>query len=141
MFNYWSLPDSLKKLVASLVPIKDTWTLNLSKTNNEHWVFTIPLIKDEALCGGTEKVIDFYYEQLVGTTPNHGDKITMTVSTNSTEDYTTKLTDPHPDCDGYSYGTLYTDDSTDMNVWLCPVLEVMFGDPVPTKLYVTFKPV
>lgn len=139
MFNYWSLTPELQKTVASLVPIKDSWTLNLSKTNHEVWVFSIPWIKDEALTGGTEKVIDTYYKQLVGNTPKEGDKIQMTVSTNPSEGYTTKLTNPEPNSDGYSFGTLYTDVTTKMECWLCPVLQVMFGEPVPTKIYVTFN--
>lgn len=139
MFNYWSLSPELQKIVASMVPEKDSWTLNLSKTNHETWVFSIPLIKDEALTGGTEKVIDAYYKQLEGNTPKEGDKIQMTVSTTASVGYTTKLTDPVPDCDGYGFGTMYTDVTTKMSCWLCPVLQVMFGEPVPTKLYVTFN--
>ena len=139
MFNYWSLSPELQKIVASMVPEKDSWTLNLSKTNNKVWVFSIPLIKDEALTGGTEKVIDVYYKQLVGNTPKEGDKIQMTVSTTSSVGYTTKLTNPVPDNAGYGFGTMYTDVTTNMDCWLCPVLQVMFGEPVPSQMYVTFK--
>mgnify|MGYP003669586063 CR=1 FL=1 len=138
MFDYWSLSSDLQKTVASLVPTKSTWTLNLTKTNHDVWVFTIPWIKDEALCGGTEKVIDTYYKKLVGNKPEEGDKIQMTVSTTSSDDYTTKLIDPVPNSDGFTSGTVYTDATTQMECWLCPVLQVMFGEHVPTKLFVTF---
>ena len=136
MFNYWSLSPELQKLVASIVPKLNTWTLNLTKTNHQDWVFSIPLIKDEALTGGTEQVLDYYYQQLTDSAPQSKDEMLMKVSTSSSVGYTTKITDPKFD----GFGHIYHDSTSNMDVWLCPVLEVMFGEPVPNQLYVTFQP-
>ena len=139
MYHYWSLPEAQQKLVASLVPKKDSWTLNLIKAPDGVWLFSIALIKDEALCGGTEKVIDFYYKKLMGEDAEAGSKIKMIVSSVDSGSYTTKLTDPTPSSDGLMNGTVYTDSNSKMECWLCPVLQVMFGEQVPIKLFITFS--
>ena len=139
MYDFWSLTQSVQDQVAALVPKKDTWTLKLFKQDDDVWTFSIALIKDEALCNGTEKVIDNYFKQTNGEDPEPGNSINMTVSTSKPTEYahTTKLEydGPGGDMQGSSN---YTDVKTGMNVWLCPVLPIMFGS-VPPVLYVKFS--
>ena len=139
MYDFWSLTQSVQDQVAALVPKKDSWTLKLFKQDNSDWTFSIALIKDEALCNGTEKVIDYYFKQLNGKSPETKDSINMTVSTTKPDEYlyTTKLEYDGPD--GAMQGSNnYTDVNTGKTVWLCPVLQVMFGT-VPPVLYVKFS--
>ena len=138
MYDFWSLSTALQEEVASLVPKQDSWTLKLFKQKDSDWTFSIALIKDEALCNGTEKVIDYYFKQLNGKSPETKDSISMTVSTTKSDEYlyTTKLEYDGPD--GSMQGSSnYTDVNTGKTVWLCPVLQVMFGT-VPPVLYVKF---
>ena len=138
MYDFWSLSASQQEEVASLVPKQDSWTLKLFKQTDSDWTFSIALIKDEALCNGTEKVIDYYFKQLNGKSPEPKDSITMTASTTKPDQYlySTKL---EYDCpDGLMQGSNnYTDVNTGKTVWLCAVLQVMFGT-VPPVLYLKF---
>ena len=52
MFNYWSMPKFVQKAIAAVIPVKDTWEINATKTEMSEWVFNIPpFVKDEALTG------------------------------------------------------------------------------------------
>ena len=138
MYDFWSLSASQQEEVASLVPKQDSWTLKLFKQAAD-WTFSIDLIKDEALCNGTEMVIDYYFKQLNSKSPELNDTITMTASTTKPDDslYSTKLEYDGPD--GLMQGSNnYTDVNTGKTVWLCAVLQVMFGS-VPSVLYLKFS--
>ena len=138
MSSYWALPVDQRTEVAALVPKQDSWTLKLTKQPDEVWTFSIALIKDEALCNGTEQVIDRYYQVLTGSSASTGDTINMTVSTSKPDDdlYSTKLEYDGPD-DLMEGSSNYTDVNTGKTVWLCGVLPVMFGT-VPPVLYIKF---
>ena len=139
MYDFWSLSQAEQEQVANLVPKEDSWTLKLFKQENSDWTFSIEFIKDEALCNGTEKVIDHYFKLLKGASPKTKDSINMTVSVTKPEEslYTTKLEYDGPDR-AMQGSSNYTDVNTGKTVWLCPVLQVMFGH-VPSFLYVKFS--
>jgi hypothetical protein len=141
MNSWWSLPTSMQDVVKGIVPNKDTWTLNCSKDKSGVWVFSLPqfLTFNESLCNGTEKVLDYWYEQLVGHCPVIGDKLTVTVSKVKQPKYTTKIvwlySDPNwPD------SNIYFDNGSGMDVWLCPYVQVLFKQ-VPESLWLTLEPV
>ena len=85
---------------------------------------------DEALCNGTEKVIDFYYEAIEHKTPIIGDKIGFTLSTDKHE-CNTRIDLKETS----EYGSYYIDEMTQMEVWLCPWLQGYFGE-VPQRIYI-----
>ena len=136
MFHFWEEPPHIQQLIASLVPKLSSWELTLTRRDDYAWIFTIPFIKDEALCNGTEIVLDTYYENLVGETPVNGNQMRMSITTTKPDSYDTRITNP----EFTDTGTYYRDFKTQMIVWLCPVLEVMFGHK-PKDIYVSFTPI
>lgn len=136
---WWGLPTSVQSMVKSMVPTKDTWTLELTKDSSGVWVFSLPqfLTFNESLCNGTEQVVDYWFEQLSGYTPVIKSKMTMTVSSVPSPGFHTSLTWMYEDplWDGSNY---YFDTGSSMDVWLCPYVQVLFKG-VPSTLYVTFS--
>ena len=88
--------------------------------------------KEELLCNGTEKVIDFFYQYVNLNSPIAGSKLKIELDTDP----------PAIDCDTIltfvstdDYGTIYVDSHTGQNVWLCPWLQSYFGYK-PTMIYI-----
>jgi len=86
---------------------------------------------DEALCNGTEKVIDDYYFICSNRNAVPGDRIKFWLSTDPFEFSFTHLTLVSTD----EKGSNYQDHLTKANVWLCPWLQGYFNE-IPEKLYV-----
>ena len=139
MFNYWSMPAPIQKAIAACIPTKDSWEINATKTDMQDWVFDIPpFVKDEALCGGTEFIIDTYYIQVKGEAPSVGDTINMKVTANKPKQYDACCTDFVTD-DEAGFGHSYTEVNTQMEGWFCPMFEVMFGNDIPKAVYIQFS--
>jgi hypothetical protein len=138
MFNYWSLPEFAQKAVAFFIPKKQTWTFTAKKTVMGDWVFNIPpFVKDEALCGGTEAIIDTYFIQKFGYPPGPNvDQVTIEATTVKPKWHDAVCTD-FKSTGGF--GHTYTEQNTAMEGWFCPMFEVMFGDEMPDKVYITFS--
>ena len=85
----------------------------------------------EALCNGTETVIDWYYELLSGMKPVSGDKIDFYLDTESFGCEITEIKLIETD----QSGSYYMDKLSSMKLWLCPWLQGYFGS-VPEKIYV-----
>ena len=138
-FNYWQSPKFIQDFINKVVPKKSNWTFKATKQENDSWTFTVPFIKDEALTGGTEAIIDTHYQDFIGAPAVPGDSIMMTVSTIKPDKYVAHLFDKKPAeyGDGEPFGHYYVDSCSWMIAWLCPVLEVMFGD-APEEMWVSF---
>ena len=138
---WWSLPSILQDKIKLLVPDKDTWSLKVKKIDTGEWVFSIPqfLTINESLTGGTELVIDYYGEQVLGYVPCIGEQLIITVSKKPLEDETLQLgwigSDPN-----WPESNNYQDPDTGLVSWLCPYLQVLFKE-VPPVLYVNVSPV
>lgn len=140
--SWWSLPDSIQNKIKSLVPDKNEWSLTCTKKDSGDWVFSIPqfLTFNESLTGGTELIIDYYYEQVVGSVSQTGDKVKLVVSKYDMQGEQTlslSWTDSDP---LWTESNNYVDPSTGMVSWLCPYLQVLMKE-VPSKLYVKVIPV
>lgn len=85
----------------------------------------------EALCNGTETVIDWYYEMLNEKAPVTDNKIIFCLDTEEFEGYTTKIELIDTD----DYGSIYKDKLSGMRLWLCPWLQGYFNH-VPKTIYV-----
>ena len=137
--TYWLLPEWGQDLVTNLVPKKKTWTLTVFKCDDGKWMFHYPpFIWNEGLVNGTEKVLDHWYKQMHQKDSTPGDKMKMTVSTEEMTEYTTTVLYIQDD-PMWMDSTEYMDTKTDLTVWLCPVLQVMFGYK-PDKMWVMFEP-
>ena len=131
------MPKVVQKAIAAFIPTKDEWTIEATKTATQEWVFDIPpFVKDEALTGGTEFIIDTYYIHVKGQPATVGDTINMTVSVNKPNKYDACCTDFVPN---NGFGHDYTEVNTQMTGWLCPMFEVMFGNDIPEAIYITFE--
>lgn len=86
---------------------------------------------DEALCNGTESVIDWYHEITEGKLPQNGDQLDFYLNTEKFEDALTQI---HL-IENTGTGSYYKDQFSGMQLWLCPWLQGYFGH-VPARLYV-----
>ena len=137
---WWALPETVHTYVKSIVPDKDTWTIHCKKFADETWKFSLPqfLTINESLCGGTEKVIDYWYKHLIHKDAVIGDKIKMTISSKPIKGHTCTLIYLHDDpC--WPEASIYMDPKADMDAWLCPYLQVLFKGK-PEKLWVLIEP-
>ena len=123
-----------------LIPFYPIWELQLYKSG-KYWAFDLPQygVYEELLCGGTELVLDQYFEHINGRLPFENDVMNVRLYNGdevTPELFTTKLTRPRPDpCDFDS--TYYYDTGTDMTVWFCPFLLTLW-DSAPTVIYIDF---
>lgn len=139
MFNYWQQPKVVQSIINWFIPTKDTWTITATKNVMCDWVFDIPpFVKDEAITGGSNTIIDAYYMDIVGQPAQVDDQITITITTVKPAYHHAVCTDFQPDPSGF--GHTYTEQNTQMQGWFCPVFDVMFGF-IPETIYITFKEV
>jgi hypothetical protein len=142
--TYWS-SETLQKFVKKLVKVSDTWQIDLQYNEKQKvWYFNLPqyLTFNEWLCNGTEVVVSYYYKKLTGKFPDKNSKMSMVVSSKQLQEFTTKVTflydDPYnTDSSVYLDSQSYPDLTTD--VWLCPYLQLLFGEK-PEKLWLKFNP-
>lgn len=105
----------------------------IAHKNYDCWVFdhkhqnTV----NEALCNGTENVIDWYYEMLNETKPIIGDKIKFYLDTDKFDGASTEIKLIKTD----EFGSVYKDKLSSMELWLCPWLPGYFGE-VPETIYI-----
>lgn len=138
--TWWLLPKAATKLLKPLTKLTDKYSLTLYKCEGEgDWYFDVPylLTWKESLCGGTEKVLDTWFEKLSGSTPTSSSKLKCLLSPKPLKGYTTKLTYYGNDkC--WSESSYYLDETTDLLCWFCPYLPWLF-DGKPKELYVKFS--
>ena len=139
--TWWGLSEITQNAMKALVPDQDSWTLECHKHQSGVWTFSLPqfLTFDESLCNGTEDVIDWHFTNFTGYKPAVGEKLTLTVSTKepSSDEIFTKCLHMYEDPMSPESNIYYNSES-DMDVWLCPYLQVLFKG-VPTHLYITFE--
>ena len=126
--------------VEGLIPFYPIWELQLYKVG-KYWAFDLPEydVYEELLCGGTELVLDQYYEHINGRLPFENDELNVRLYNGdevTPELFTTKLIRPRPDPIDFTCN-FYTDEGTDMTVWFCPFLLTLWGK-APTVIYVDF---
>jgi hypothetical protein len=137
---WWGLPPKVQDIVKSMVPDKDSWTLHMKKDPSGVWVFSLPqfLTFNESMCNGTEKVMDYWFEQKTGYLPVNGSTMSLTVTKKNPmgSPFDTKLTWMYedPSWPGSNY---YMDTMSGMDVWLCPYVQVLFKG-VPESMWCTF---
>lgn len=85
----------------------------------------------EALCNGTEHVIDWYYEMLNETKPVSGDKIHFYLNTDKFDYAISEINLIKTE----QFGSTYKDKLSSMQLWLCPWLQGYFNE-VPKKMYI-----
>ena len=86
---------------------------------------------DEALCNGTEKVIDWYYQAIESKMPIVGDELGFYLSTEKLHNTTTQINLKETS----ETGSYYIDQLSKMELWLCPWLQGYFGE-VPQRIYI-----
>lgn len=86
---------------------------------------------DEALCNGTEKVIDWYYQAIESKMPIVGDELGFYLSTEKLHNTTTQINL----IETSETGSYYIDQLSKMELWLCPWLQGYFGE-VPQRIYI-----
>jgi len=135
--SYWSLSETEREEVNRSAPDKNAWDFHIRRNDSGTWEFDEPSLKTygELLLGGTEKVIDFHYQQQSEVIPDEWSSMDMTVSKLPLRHETTSLTYVEPDKID-PRASVYSDDRTGGRVWLCPWLTNIMFDPAPEKLYV-----
>ena len=139
--TWWSLSKEEQSDIASTVPTQSTWQLYCTKHESGVWVFSLPQFKtiNESFCNGTELVLDAHYKLQTGVEAKVGDEMLFTVSDKKLPKFTT--TQQWLNKDPYWFEANYFLDSvTNLQVWLCPYLQVLFKS-VPETLWVLLEPV
>ena len=139
--SWWGLSPVIQKQVKKLVPNKDSWSLNMTKDPSGVWTFSLPqfLTFKESMCNGTEKVMDYWFEQKIKYQPVIGSKMTVTVSKVEPSTSDTKLIFLYED-PLWIESSIYLDKGSGMDVWLCPYLQVLFKE-VPESLWIQCDPI
>ena len=139
MNTWWGLTTKIQDQVKKLVPDKDSWTLDMTKTNSGVWVFSLPqfLTFNESMCNGTENVMDYWFEKKTGYTPVIGSKMKVSVSKVKPNSFDTKLLWMYEDPLSPT-SNFYLDKDSGMDVWLCPYVQVLFKE-VPDGLWCSFS--
>jgi hypothetical protein len=104
------------------------------KTDYKIWAFDHEHnnTKNEALCNGTEIVLDWYFELLNNQKPIPGDKLNLQLATEN------ELINPITELNlsnKNEFGSVYVDKFSGKKVWLCPWLQGYFGE-VPDKIQI-----
>lgn len=137
--TYWAGPSWLKWLIEKALPKKNTWTLNAFKCESGTWAFHLPqyLIFNEGLANGTEQALNYWFEHLYGLDAKPGDKLQLTLSSLPLKEYTTKALYIQDD-PTWLAASEYYDTEAGMPLWLCPMLQLMFGEK-PEKMWLQLK--
>lgn len=108
--------------------------LTAYKTNHEIWAFDHEHqnTEYEALCNGTELVLDWYFEVLNYKKPISGDRLEIQLATENELIYPISELNLIQTCDT---GSVYVDKFSGKEVWLCPWLQGYFGH-VPEHIQV-----
>ena len=133
------LPAAKSKSIADLIPRRTEWELLVYRTPS-CWAFDMDEygVKSEALVGGTEKALDYWFTEITGRLPSLGDKMNLTVFTEGEHEYDTKLIWLNNAEIGS--GNDYLDVYSRLDCWLCPFLQALFKD-VPEVIYLRIDPV
>ena len=137
MFNYWGLTPEKQQAIDTLIDKQDVWELEIFKRDSGCWTFSLPLIKDEALTGGTDIILDQVFADMMGYEPHDGDSMYLTVSSKEIPNVDSIFVWDRPD-PNFTDANFYINEQTGAQAWLCPVNQVLFGY-VPKKLYVAFS--
>jgi hypothetical protein len=134
--SWWSLPPELQKYIEDqLIPKQDSWTLECYKDKSGIWSFDLPefLTFKESLCNGTEKDLDYWFEQLTGYQPLTGEMLLLEISKKPLNDYTTTCSWLSEDI-FWTESNYYIDDLSGKKLWLCPYLQSLFKE-IPSTLW------
>ena len=142
--TWWGLSKATQDSVKDIVPFQTSWTLDIVKQPMGIWTFSLPeyLTYNEALCNGTEDVIDWHYKNLVGESAKPGDELKIVISSERPTDqhsdgFYTICMHLHED-EAFPGSNVYYNLDADEEVWLCPYLQVLFKE-VPENLWIEFK--
>ncbi len=138
--SFWSLPIDKQTEIKDAIPHHDTWCLDCYRSKEGYWFFDLPLygVKAEAFINGTQLALDWYYTKKSGVKPDEFSKMTIMVSSEDlpVSDTTVlfKREDPLSAASHY-----YWDPTSELDVWLCPFNQYLFGR-VPETLSLHFEP-
>lgn len=138
---WWSLPKWLTDMIKPLTKTKKEWSMPLYKLpGSSDWYMDIPMLLTwkEALTGGTETCLNWWYEKLTGKKPDTDSKMTCILSKYPIDGATTTLKLLGDD-DAWTEASYYLDETSDMTIWLCPYLPWLM-DGKPDKMWMIIKP-
>ena len=138
--TFWALPDEERQEIIDKTPKQPTWVLDMKRLKDGLWYFDFPSLKTygELMVGGTEKIMDYYYQDLTGATPDENSYMVTKVSSEPLDGahaVLVKITDDG----GVNGGATYKDAMTGMQGWLCGWIQVPWGK-APEKIYVHLQP-
>ena len=138
--TYWSLPKEERQELIEQTPKQPTWVLDIQRLDSGLWYFDYPSLKTygELILGGTQLIMDYYYQELTGANPDKDSYMVTTVSTEPLEEAHAVLVKVADD-GGDDGGATYKDAMTQMEGWLCGYLILLFGK-APDTLYVNLRP-
>ena len=142
--HFEQLTPAYQDRIASLIPNRLSWRLLLVRDALGYWSFSLPEYEtyDELLCGGTEKAIDWHYENLTRIKPVPGSRMVVNLYNGdkmTAGSFHTVLEYVRPDyvIDDSNY---YIDVESLIVCWFCPYLLALLKS-APQTIYLHFEPV
>lgn len=138
--TYWQLPAEERQALIQQTPKQPTWVLDMRRLDDGYWCFDYPSLKTyrELMLGGTELLMDHYYQELSGELPTAGSYMVTTVSTEPLDETHVVLTKVSDDADG-SGGATYQDCLTGEQGWLCGYVQLLWKE-APQTIFVNLQP-
>ena len=138
--TWWALPEWAKDALKPLTLTKKEWGMPVYKLEGDNnWYMDVPMLLTwkEALCMGTERCLDEWYEKLSSEKPTKASKMYLTLSKYPMKDATTTLEYQGDDA-SWPEASYYLDTGTNMLAWLCPYLPWLMNGK-PEKMWLTLK--
>jgi hypothetical protein len=129
-FHYWNYSEWLQKLIKDAIKAKDQWSLTCFYDEHcGYWKFHLAqfFIWNEGLLNGTEKAINWWYEQKADHSLQHGAKIKITASSKKMADADTFISYLADDTFDLS-ASEYLEAKSDTTIWLCGMNQMLFGE-------------
>lgn len=117
---------------------QNAWSLRIYKLGDD-WAtnFWATCKFDEQLCNGSEKALDWHYQNLTGKSPDPNSSMTLTLTLEPLDGFKTStmliLLDEDENCPDAHF---YSDTTSEIKWWLCPFwLDMWCGKQPPSECF------
>jgi len=134
--GWWVLPEAEREAILAAMPDQDEWTFTATRKSDAAWSIDVPEANTygELLVGGTNKALDDHFLNMQMAPAVDGDSFEVTVSRAPLKEMTTFFSKVRPD-PMWEGSNFYTDGVLHTECWLCPFVQILFGD-APDTIYI-----
>ncbi len=134
--GWWALPKEVQEQVLACIPDQDEWKFTATRVSDGAWSIDVPEAQTfgELLVGGTNVALDMHFLNMQMAPAVDGDTVELTVSRKPLDEMTTFFSKIRPD-PLWEGSNFYTDGVLHQECWLCPFVQVLWGD-APDTIYI-----